>query len=111
MAKPDAETILGLDDIRLEPIDIPEWDGDFFMKTLTGGQRDQFEVLCNGSRKNMRSTLACWSLCDIDGKRIFKDSQASLLSCKSGVTLDRILKAAIAINGLDDDELGDIEKN
>ena len=38
------EQILGSDDLKRQTVAVPEWGGDVFVRMLTGGERDAFEV-------------------------------------------------------------------
>ena len=38
------DDILGSDDLRLERVDVPEWNGVLYVRVMTAGERDQFEA-------------------------------------------------------------------
>lgn len=106
-------------DARVEPIEIPEWsaalgDRKLYLRVLTGMERDAFEAFCldlkkmpPGSSRNVRAFLASKTLCDETGARIFTDADVAELGKKSGLVLDRIWRASLALNMMQADDTGD----
>lgn len=111
-----SEDILGFDDSNIEPISIPEWGGDAFIRTMTGTERDSWEMYAakqmdKVNNVNIRAKLACLSLCDEKGKRLFGDGQVEALAKKSAKPLNRVYEASLKINKLSDDDIEQLEKN
>lgn len=110
-----AAAILAADDITIREIKIPEWGGSVHIRTITGQERDTWEVYAQSQMSaqtvNIRARLAAISICDETGKRLFADADTSKLAEKSGVALDRIYEAAARLNGLSSEEVERIEKN
>lgn len=111
-----AAEILALNDADIQKINIPEWGGDFYIRTMTGTERDTWEVYASGQLEkdadiNIRAMLAAITLCDEKGNRIFKANQAGELAKKSASALDRIYGKSSKLNKLSEQDLKDIEKN
>lgn len=111
-----SQDILNCDDVSVEPISIPEWGGDAFIKVMTGTERDSWEMYASKQMEktngvNIRAKLVCLCLCDETGKRIFGDGQVDALSKKSARALNRVYEAATALNKLTDDDIAELEKN
>lgn len=110
-----ADDILAAEDLKIEPIDLPEWGGSAFIRVMNGTERDSWEVYAqkqmSSDRVNMRARLAVICLCDDKGERIFKDSQAADLAKKSSIALDRVYEAAVRLNRIGAADLEALEKN
>lgn len=111
----DRQAILEADDKRIEKVDVPEWGGHVFVRTLTGAERDAFERDWTGAdgqvNANFRAKLAARAICFEDGKRVFADGDVGPLGEKSSAALDRVFAVAIRLNGLTKDDVEELEKN
>ena len=116
------ETILGSDDLPIEPVDCPEWgvpDGTLFIRSLTGKQRDDFEQsMVTGRGKNVktdmqniRAKLVARCLSDKDSNVIFGPDDIEALGDKSAAALDRCFNIAQRMNGLTDQDVKELEGN
>lgn len=110
------DAILGADDLPIEQVEVPEWNGSVYMRTLTGEQRDEFEqaAMERKARKHldirgMKAKLVAMCICDKDGKVLFggRDDGTKLLK-KSGAAIERLSKVAQRLSGLDDKEMEEI---
>ena len=105
------ESILAVQDNKLQKVNVPEWGMDVFIRSFCGSERDAFEAEMvasgNGAKRlaNMRARLAVRALCDETGKRLFEDSDAEALGQKSAAALDRIITAIQSLNALGDKEV------
>ena len=111
-----AENILQFEDSGIEPIGLPEWGGSAYIRTMSGSERDSWEMYASkqmdkSNNVNIRAKLACICLCDENGKRLFGDGQVEALGKKSSKPLDRIYSQALKLNKLTDEEIETIEKN
>lgn len=118
--------VFGADDVDIERVDCPEWGGHLFVRTISGAERDDFEMSiydANERRKrqkgtgssdrrvrqgNLRAMLVARCACNAEGTRIFKDSEVARLGEKSALVLDRLYDVAARLNGLtqaDEDRL------
>lgn len=112
------DDILGAKDSALHRIDIPEWGGEAFVRILPGTDLDALtaaQAKLGGAASTSPSRLAAEvvgrCLCDSEGNRIFKDDDIGALAGKSGMVLNRVASAALAINGLTDEAYEAIKGN
>jgi len=111
--------IVGLDDLKSETLDVPEWGGSVGIRRMTGAERDAYEAdifetkgtTMTLKRENFRAKLVARCLVDEKGERMFTDGEIAALGKKSGSALDRLFNAAQRINGMTKDEREKIEKN
>ena len=111
-----SDDILSCIDSTIEPIEIPEWGGSAFIRTMTGTERDTWEMYASKQMEktnnvNIRAKLACLALCDESGKRLFGDGQIDALAKKSAKALNRVYEASLKLNKLSDDDIEQLEKN
>ena len=107
--------ILEIDDIVFEEVDVPEWGGKLLVRSLSGAERDAYElsiVVIKGTKtsldmSNMRARLVSMSVIDDKKtrKRVFSDRDVTKLGNKSGKALDRVFTACQKISGLESDSL------
>lgn len=102
--------ILAADDLPREEVSVPEWGGSVHVRVMTGEERAAFEVENVKARKaakdedtwfrdyGVRLLVRC--LCDGAGKPIATAADAAALAGKSARVLDRLVDAAIRLNGL-----------
>lgn len=112
----NANDILSVNDTQVKELEIPEWGGTVYIKTMTGAERDRFEMDCaqlasGNYPKLFRARFACTILCDENGKRLFKDGDAEKLANKAGSALDKILEEGMAFNAVSDEDVKELEKN
>lgn len=113
------QSILDVNDLTHEEIDIPEWGGTVRIRMLTGAERDEFEASFFDSKtgktksdlKNVRAKLISLCVVDENNTRIFLDSDVEKLGKKSGKVLSRIFAAAQALNGMRAEDIEATTKN
>lgn len=106
--------ILSVQDLPLERVEVPEWDGVVYMRVLTGKQRDEIEQLSTDRKaakrfevKEMIVRMVAMSLCDKDGKLLFGGhDDAQKLNEKSSAVIIRLFKVVQKISKVDDDDIG-----
>jgi hypothetical protein len=116
--------ILGADDIQVEKVDVPEWDGTVLIRGLTGEERDAYESSLRQIRNagtpqqelvivqlNARANLLVKCLVDESGERVFTDRDAPALGAKNGRIIDRLYDVATRLSGLSDEAAQEIEGN
>lgn len=114
-----AEQILSADDLVKERVEVPEWGGDLYIKTMSGEERDSFEENITKTKgkkvdvnfKNIRAKLVVKTACSEDGVLLFNDSQVEALGKKSAKALDRCFSKAQELNGLSPTDVEDLAKN
>jgi hypothetical protein len=103
------DQILEANDLKTEEVQVAEWGGSVFVRTMTGTDRDSFEdslvtTLPDGSRRanigNMRAKLVAMTIVDEAGNRLFDASDIDRLALKSAAALKRVYDAAQRLNGI-----------
>ena len=110
------DTILKADDLPRELVEVPEWGGSCYVRTLRGNERDSFEQSLVGKKQkmsleNVRARFAVLTVCDDSGTRLFTDADAKALGDKSAAALDRVFAVAQRLNGFSQDAVEDLAKN
>ena len=109
------DQILRADDLPREQVDVPEWGGSVFVRTMTGAERDAFEqsIVEDSGRNlaNLRARLAVLTVVDADGARLFADSDAMVLGGKSAAALSRVFNVAQRLNALTNSDVEELGKN
>lgn len=114
--------ILGADDLPRERVDVPEWGGSVYVRTMTGAERDQFEAAMYevqgagyaASRDyliNFRAKFAALCIVDENGNRLFSDDDVVVLGQKSVAALQRVLTVAQRLNALTEADVEALRKN
>lgn len=112
------EQILGSSDLPTESVEVPEWGGTIYIRTMSGSDRDAFEQSMIDGKKssvgnlaNIRARLAVKTVCDASGQRLFDDADAEALGTKSAKALDRVFEVAQRLNGLGKKDIEALEGN
>ena len=108
--------ILKVQDIKIELVHVPEWEGDVYVKGMTGIERDAFEASIvqmrgKGSRvdmTNIRAKLAAQTICDENGEKLFTDADIKELGKKSASALQRVFEVAQKLSGIGDDAIQEL---
>jgi hypothetical protein len=102
------DLILQANDQVIEKVDVPEWGGSVYVRSLSGTERDAYEASIIGTSanrdvpnlKNVRARLAVMTICDESGKRLFSDDEAATLGEKNTTALLRVYVTAQRLSGL-----------
>ena len=114
------DQIKSANDLGSEKCTVPEWGVEFFLQSMTAGEREIYEERLYRSKgadgkvslKGLRARVIIACARDEAGQPVFTDQDAAVLQNKSGAVLDRISNRALKISGLvDADELKEIEEN
>jgi len=113
------DAILQAEDLPRELVEVPEWGGCVYVRTLTGTERDAFEASVVEQRgkstkmnlRNIRAKLVALTVVDEEGNRIFSDADVGQLGKKSAVVLDRLFEVAQRLSGLKDEDVEELAKN
>lgn len=111
--------ILSQSDREIELVEVPEWGGVVFVRSLSGEERDQFEASIierNGrdvrtNLRNLRARLVVLAACDESGAPIFTPGDADALGAKSAAALDRIFSVAQRLSGLRENDVQELAEN
>ena len=113
----DRDGILASSDGKVEPLEIPEWGGTVYIRTITGGERDGVEhaltvdPVTGNRRQNFRAYFVMLVCCDESGKRMFNMHDIPALSKKNGAAIERILDAGLKLNKFADKDVEEMTKN
>jgi hypothetical protein len=116
MALLTKDQILAADDRKRRTVAVPEWGGDVIVASMTGTERDAYEMWMldarNGKREmtDIRARLLTLCLVDEAGKRLFTDAEIAALGTKSASVLDRLFTVARNLNSLSDEDLEQLGK-
>lgn len=113
------DAILQAQDLPKELVKVPEWNGEVYVRALTGVERDAFEqsiVEQKGKStkmnlRNLRAKLVALTAVDEKGDRIFSDRDAELLGQKSAAALNRVFEVAQRLSGLSQEDVEELTKN
>lgn len=112
----DREAILQADDIKIEPVEVPEWGGTVLVKGMTGAERDRFETAMienpgKSSKVNlrdMRAKLCSLTIVNENGKLLFTPADIKELTKKSALALQRVFEVARDLSGIGDDDVEEL---
>lgn len=92
--------LMGANDTKVQPIEVPEWGGTYYVRVLSGKDRESFEEALSAEQrmKNFRIRFLLLALCDEDGKRVLGDGDTDVLGDRNSVTLNRVFEQAWTIN-------------
>ncbi len=110
------DAILKATDAKVEKVEVPEWGGHVFVRTMSGTERDSFEAetyVTKGkkvefNRENFRARLLVRTLCDESGTPIFTRKDVDALGKKSAKALDKCFSASQKINGLSAEDVDEL---
>lgn len=114
------DAILAADDLQREWVDVPEWGGGVWVRTMTGLERDRWErqfLDDHGKPKpgnqieNVRASLVVWCAVDDEHQRLFSEADIEALADKSGKALDRLFAVAQRLNGFRKEDLEELAGN
>ena len=113
MALLTREQILSADDIKSQRVKVPEWGGDVIVRTMTGDERDEFEMAAVSddgerlkvARSKIRATIVMLSCVNGKGKRLFTIEDVEALGQRSSAALDRVVAVAQELSKIGDEEL------
>jgi hypothetical protein len=105
------EQILAVDDIKIEPVDVPEWGVSVWVRSWTGRERDMFESEHRDLRdEDYRARLVVSTACDEAGQLLFTRQDIPALAKKNAKALDRLSMAAISVNRITPEDVEELEK-
>lgn len=111
------DQILQAQDSKTAEVSVPEWGGTVLVRSMSGAERDAFERQQYELAKmgqlgdNMRARMVAFCVVDTQGNRLFSDDDIQALGQKSGIALERVVKAARTLNKLDDADIEATAKN
>lgn len=106
----DRDAILNVADTNLEPVDVPEWNGNVYVPVLSLAELDELAKI-QRKTDNANALMATRIIRNDTGERVFTDDDAPALAKKSGKAILRVLKRFNDVNGLTDDAAENATKN
>lgn len=109
----DRKAIFKAVDLDVKTVEVPEWGGEVCVRGLTARERDHFEASIGTSAnlENLRARLVVLTLCDEEGERLLKDSDAIELGKKNAQVVDRLFEIARKMSGMTDADVEELEGN
>jgi len=108
------EEIFGLDDKELELVEVPEWKGKVFIRSLTAREKSSFEKRMLGQKADYGLIMAEYVAAitvDETGSNLFTKKDAEELLKKRSSALERIFEAGQKLNTLDPADIEELAKN
>lgn len=110
------DTILAAEDLQPEPISIPEWNVDAFLRPLDGESRFRIGQLARPAVDDSENicfaeAYICEALVDETGERVFSFDDRKLLAKKDPAVIERLYKRITEISGISDEDEAEAEKN
>jgi len=114
-----AADILGADDRRSKRVEVPEWGGHVYVRSLSGLEKELFSqavnVVRNGKSEvndvGLRARYLAVAICDEQKQPLFTLDQVEALGTRNTLVLDRVWKAALELNAETDDGREELVKN
>lgn len=104
-------TILAAKDLKLKKVDVPEWGGFVYVKSMTSKHRDKFELLVTGKNlEGIRAILIAWCVCDQDGNNLFTDQDVDELNEKSASATQRIFDICYQMANFSESDMEELQK-
>jgi hypothetical protein len=108
--------ILAADDVKREPVHVPEWGGTVLVQSMTGIDRDEFEAEmenqkgkdAQANRRNFRAKLAARTIVDEKGERLFSESDIAALGKKNSWALTRVAMVAARLSALNEQDIEEL---
>lgn len=99
------DQILKASDLKLQPVDVPEWALTVYVRKMTVGEVSSFvkqtqQAIANHDEAELYAVLVSKTVCDEGGHRVFTDADAESLKAKSFEAVKRVAEAAIEFNRL-----------
>lgn len=102
-------------DISYSELEVPEWGGKVFLKTLTGMERDKIEQMSvkfgQSKIEGFSAEIALMAICGADKKPLFVPGDLVWLREKSGLALNRVFNEISKINKLFGESVREAAKN
>lgn len=111
--------VLGAQDGRREAVEVPEWGGTLWVRTLTASERDAFEASLvrvragkiEPNNANQRGRFVALCATDEAGQRLFTDDDAGQIGDRAAPAVERVYEAALRLNGMRAKDVEDARGN
>jgi hypothetical protein len=97
---------------ELREVRVPMLGGSVYVKEMTAGERDRFEVEhLRSADKDFRARMAAATVCDSEGVLLFGPDDVAKLSKLPADALTEIVMAANKVNRMSADDVEELSKN
>jgi len=109
--------ILKADDLKKEKIEVKEWGGHVFIRSMTSTERDAIEQsLYSGegekvNTKGLRARLLSLTIVDDKNKRLFDEKDMRELGKKNAQVLSKLFEVAQKLSGMTAEDKEALAKN
>lgn len=112
------DQILSVNDLPFKDVDVPEWGGTVRVRTMTGAERDAYELSlvefrageAVPRRDNMRAKLLARCIVDEKGSVMFSEKEIVELGRKSTRAISRLFDVAVELSAVSKAEVQAAEK-
>ena len=115
------QAILQAKDQVLERVEVPEWGGAVYVRSITARERGIIEADAAKFRESkgkdasfartFTSRLASMAICDENGERLFSDNEVDQLAGKNAAVIARISEVSQRLSGFSKEDVDELEKN
>jgi hypothetical protein len=115
------QDIIQAKDSVLEKIEVPEWGGSVYMRSITAAERGQIEASAARFRESKGKDevfartftvkIVAMALCDEAGARLFSDEEVSKLAQKNAKVVAKLSEVAQHLSGFAKEDIEQLEKN
>ncbi|MDV2503080.1 MAG: hypothetical protein RX318_03925 [bacterium] len=110
------EDILKADDLITEKVEVPEWGGEVYVRTMTALERETFENVATDERGDVTFDgfmvrLVVKTTVNGTGEPLFTEDDVENLKAKSGMAIVRIFRVATRLNGMRRQDIEDMIEN
>jgi len=111
----NGKEILEFNDLRVEPVPVPEWNTTLYVRSITAKEQDAWSAETvkqkQENRANFQASFLVLCMCDESGALLFSRKDADALGNKSAGALNRLFNVASRLNGLSSEDVRELEKN
>lgn len=115
------DMIIAVNDIHTERVEVPEWGGHVFVRTMSLGDKKRYEAELyeiddKGKVKiksdgDYKAVMLASCVCNEKGEKLFTMKDIQAISEKSAAPIERILEVANKMNKHIEEDIEEIEKN
>ena len=108
------EEILAIEDRVTEEVDVPQWGGKVFVRSLDGPEAAELfrltEKSPSGADRSFMVALVICATVDAEGRRLFTIQDAPTLARKNYAALQRVYAVAARLSGFSQEGRAELEK-
>ena len=112
------ENILDANDLPIQEVSVPEWNGSVRLKTMSGKERDVFEGIIQKQKKGqlidltgLKAMLLSLTIIDEAGFLLFSEADLEKLNGKSSKAINDLFEIATEMNGIGEEAVEELRKN